>query len=643
MSTRWPTLRNRALARLLLGFGLLNLAEWGFVTALSVHAFRVGGTLDVGLIGIRLLAGAVSSAVLAPLFAGRNGALSGVALIRACLLGAAAATVIAGSPYLVALVFVVADSVVAAIYRPAQSRLMPSLARSPIELTHAVAGTSMAKTIGQAAGALIAGGAIELVSPGAAMAGEAGVMLLAVLFSLGLRGNPATDSGRTPNRVRDGLAAFPEVLRNASAWPLVVASVLRTLVRGLWGALLVVVALHLLRGGSSSVGLLQASTGIGVLIALPVTATQIGRAELALPCIASFVSAGVAVGLIGATSALPVVVVLVFIWGAAMAFADATSISMLHRVLPSRLFSRTVAVMESMKLVSEGAGALLAPAFVALFGLRTALVIAGLPLPVLMFFTWVRVRRSDELAAGRGFVVSMLHGVELFHGLDMASLEQVAAAANEVSVKTGEQPITQGDAGDRFYVIESGRADVLIDGFRVREIGPGEGFGERALLRNTPRTATIRALTEMRLLAVGREAFMEALTGESGTIVAYGDLLDTPTTELLRTLAMFEGVKDEGLQRVADAASVREFAGDAVVFDVDDAPDAAYVIRSGRVELREGARVVSVLVAGDVFGELSVLRQMPRARSAVVAESAVLEVLPGAVVLAEVNVVNASA
>jgi CRP-like cAMP-binding protein len=602
----------------------------------------VGGTLDVGLIGIRLLAGAVSSAVLAPLLASRKGALSTIALLRACLLGVAAATEIAGSPYLVVLLFVVADAVAAAVYRPAQSRLMPSLARSPLELTQAVAGTSMAKTIGQAAGALLAGGAIELVSPGTAMAGEAGVMLLAVLGSLGIRGTPATDSGQPPNRVRDGLSAFPEVLRNVSAWPLVVASVLRTLVRGLWGALLVVVALHLLHAGSSSVGLLQASTGIGVLIALPLTASQIGRAELALPCIASFVSAGVAVGLIGATSALPVVAVLVCIWGAAMAFADATSISLLHRILPSHLFARTVAVMESMKLVSEGVGALLAPALVALFGLRTALVVGGLPLPVLMIFTWVRVRRSDELAAGRGFVVSLLHGVDLFHALDMASLEQVAAAATEINVDAGDQPITQGDAGDRFYVIESGRAEVLIDGFRVREIGPRESFGERALLRDTPRTATIRALTEMRLLVVERDAFMDALTGETGVVIDYGDLLDTPTPDLLKTLAMFDGVSEEGLRRVADEALLRELAQGTVVFDVDDRPDAAYVIRSGRVELRHDGRVVSVLLAGDVFGELSVLTRTPRARTAVVVESAVVEVLPAAIVLAEVTVGDAA-
>jgi hypothetical protein len=145
-------LRNYGLTRLLIGFGVLNLAEWGFVTALSVHAFRVGGTLDVGLIGLRLLAGALSSALFAPLFASRRGVLSIVALLRAGLLGAAAALVLTGSPYLVVLLFVIGDSVAGAVYRPAQSRLMPSLARSPIELTRAVAGTSMAKTIGQGQG-----------------------------------------------------------------------------------------------------------------------------------------------------------------------------------------------------------------------------------------------------------------------------------------------------------------------------------------------------------------------------------------------------------------------------------------------------------------------------------------------------------
>jgi CRP-like cAMP-binding protein/predicted MFS family arabinose efflux permease len=637
MSPRRPTLSNTALRRLLAGFGLLNVAEWGFIAAFSVHAFRVGGALDVGLIGLRFLAGAVSSAALAPMLAGRRGVLSQIALTRAVLLGCAAVLALTGGGFLLLLAFVVADSIVAAAYRPAQSRLMPTLARSPEELMQAVAGTSMAKTLGQAGGALIGGGAVEFVSPRVTMVGEAAVMLLALLCTLGIAAAPAVTRGGEPQRLRDGLAMFPSVLSDPNAWPLVWASVLRTLVRGLWGALLVVVVLDMLHAGDSSVGLMQAATGLGALVALPVTAAQIGRARLAIPCALSFVAAGIAIGLISAKPPLLIVAVLVFAWGAAMALADATSLSLLHRLLSTNAFSRTVAVMESLKLVSEGAGALLAPAFVALFGLRTALLLAGLPLPILMITTWVRVRRSDELAAGRGAVVALLHRVSLFRGLDMASLEQLGANAHHVDVAIGDEPITQGDHGDRFYVIESGDAEVVINGHRVREVGPGDDFGERALLRDTPRTATVRALSEMRLLAVEREAFLEALTGEAGISVQEGDLLALPLVDLLDTLPAFDAIGDEGLRRLARGAQRKTLEPGTIVLDAGDQSDAVYVLLRGRVELHDGERVAAVFLPGDAFGELSVLHGTPCPGRVTVTEPTVVGVLPAATVLAEVG------
>jgi CRP-like cAMP-binding protein len=630
-------LDNTSLRRLLAGFGLLNIAEWGFIAALSVYAFRVGGPLDVGLIGLRFLAGAISSAVFAPIFAGRRGILSAIAVMRALLLGCAAVMALIGSEFVLVLLFVVADSIVAAAYRPAQSRLMPSLAQSPEELTHAVAGTSMAKTIGQAAGALIGGGAVDFISPGAAMVGEAAIMLLAMLCTLGVGGSPATTRSDEPQRLRDGLALFPSVLSDENAWPLVWASVLRTLVRGLWGALLVVVVLRMLRAGNSSVGLMQAATGLGALLALPVTAAQIGRARLAIPCVLSFVGAGIAIGLISAKPPLLIVAALVFAWGASMALADATSLSLLHRLLNTDAFSRTVAVMESLKLVSEGAGALLAPALVALFGLRPALVIAGLPLPVLMITTWVRVRRSDELAAGRGVIVRLLHGVSLFRGLDMASLEQLAASSESVTVLAGGEPVRQGDHGDRFYVIDSGDAEVLINGHRVRAIGPGEDFGERALLRDTPRTATVRALSDMQLLAIEREAFLEALTGETGIRVQQSDLLSVPLVDVLGTMPALSAVDAEALNDLAHTARRQTFEVGAVVLDVGDQSDAVYVMLKGRVELHDGARVASVFLAGDTFGELSVLHRTPCPGRVSVTETTVVDVLPAANVLAAVG------
>jgi CRP-like cAMP-binding protein len=616
---------------------LLNVAEWGFIAALSVYAFRAGGTLDVGLIGLRFLAGAASSAVLAPILAGRRGVLSLIALMRALLLGAAALMAITGSQFLLVLLFVVADSIVAAAYRPAQSRLMPGLARSPEELMQAVAGTSMAKTIGQAAGALIGGGAVEFVSPRVTMVGEAAVMLLALFCTLGIDATPAASRTSKPQKLRDGLAMFPSVLSDTNAWPLVWASVLRTLVRGLWGALLVVVVLHMLHAGDSSVGLMQAAAGLGALFALPVTAAQIGRARLAIPCVLSFVGAGIAIGLISAKPPLLIVAVLVFAWGASMALADATSLSLLHRLLNSEAFSRTVAVMESLKLVSEGAGALLAPALVALLGLRSALLVAGLPLPILMITTWVRVRRSDELAAGRGALVGLLHRVTLFRGLDMASLEQLAAIAQPVEVPAGDEPIRQGEMGDSFYVIEAGDAEILINGHRVRQIGPGDEFGERALLRDTPRTATVQALTDMRLLAIERAGFLEALTGESGISVEQDDLLTVPLVDVLGTLPTFEGVGEDDLGRLSRGAHRETLETGTMVLDVGDQSKAVYVLLKGRVELRDGERVAAVFLPGDAFGELSVLHGAPCPGQVTVTEQAVVDVLPAAAVLTAVG------
>jgi CRP-like cAMP-binding protein len=631
-------LRNVSLLRLLGSFGLLNVSEWGFIAALSVHAYRVGGTLDVGLLGVRFVAGALSSALLAPLLVSRRGVLSLIAALRACLLGAAAAMVISGSQFLLVLLFVVLDAIVAAAYRPAQSRLMPSLARSPEDLMSAVAGTSMAKTIGQAAGALLGGAAVEFVSPGTAMGGGAAVMLLALVCTLGVGGTPiAVDTGPLMRRLTEGLAAFPSVLGDVNAWPLVLASVLRTLVRGLWGALLVVVALHLLHAGSSSVGLLQAVSGLGVLIALPVTVAQIGRSRLALPCLLSFVAAGITLGLVSAATALPVVAVLVFIWGGSMAVADATSLSLLHRLLPTEAFSRTVTVMESLKLLTEGAGALLAPALVALFGLRAALVVGGLPLPVLMIVTWARVHSSDELAAGRGTVVARLHRVRLFRGLDMASLEQLAAYAQPVDVSAGEEPVKQGEPGELFYVIQAGEADVLINGFKVTQLGSPDEFGDRALLRDTPRTATVRALTDMRLLAIGRDEFLQAVTGEAGVSFEPQDLLRVPPEQVLRELTVFAGTGESELRTLAGSARRERLPAGTVVFDVGEPSVAAYLILQGRVELQREGAVSAVLLAGDIFGELSVIHQTPRPGRAVVAEPVVALVLPAEAILAVVK------
>ena len=82
-----------------------------------------------------------------------------------------------------------------------------------------------------------------------------------------------------------------------------------------------------------------------------------------------------------------------------------------------------------------------------------------------------------------------------------------------MSSPAGEEVITQGDPGDRFYLIEAGQVEVLEDGVFRRNEGPGESFGEIALLRDVPRTATVRTTRATTLLALERDQFISAVTG----------------------------------------------------------------------------------------------------------------------------------
>ncbi len=95
--------------------------------------------------------------------------------------------------------------------------------------------------------------------------------------------------------------------------------------------------------------------------------------------------------------------------------------------------------------------------------------------------------------------------------------------------------IQQGDPGDRFYMIAAGLADVAVDGRRVGTLGPGGSFGEIALLRDVPRSATVTAGEDLDLVVVDRADFLGAMSGgpETGGRVSRAALerLETPPVE----------------------------------------------------------------------------------------------------------------
>jgi len=94
--------------------------------------------------------------------------------------------------------------------------------------------------------------------------------------------------------------------------------------------------------------------------------------------------------------------------------------------------------------------------------------------------------------------VEMLKNVPLFSGLDGRELDQIAATMRERQVAAGDVVLEQGAGGAGFFVVAEGEAEVTVDGGSVGTIGPGDYFGEIALLTGSDRTATVTALTDMR-------------------------------------------------------------------------------------------------------------------------------------------------
>jgi len=97
--------------------------------------------------------------------------------------------------------------------------------------------------------------------------------------------------------------------------------------------------------------------------------------------------------------------------------------------------------------------------------------------------------------------------------LPLPAIEQLARGLEPVHVPAGRAVFRQGDPADRFYVIETGTADVIGDGRLVATLGPREGFGEIGLLRRVPRTATVRAATNLELQALRCDRFLPVVTG----------------------------------------------------------------------------------------------------------------------------------
>jgi MFS family permease len=516
---------NPALRRIELAWAASIFGTWAYGITVIVYAFEQGGATAVGVVGLaRWLAAAVVSPFAALLGDRYDKRLVMVCsdLARVALIGGAAAAVYAGSPPVVVYLLAALVGVAATAFRPAEAALVPTLARTPEELTAANVSASTIESIGIFGGPAIGGLLLAATGPATVFAVTAGLLLVSALLLVGVRPvAEAEPEQREEESIREELlAGFRAIAGERRLRLLVGLFSAQTFVDGMLSVLIVVVALDLLDTGRAGVGFLNSAVGIGGLLGALAAAALVGRRRLAADFGLGIFIWGVPIALVAVWPNQVFALVLLGIVGIGNTLVDVSGMTLLQRAAPDDVLARVFGVLESLLLLTVGLGALVAPLLVNWLGDRGALIVAGALLPILVVPAWPRLTAIDEASRVPDERLDLLRGNAIFAPLPSSTLEQLADGLMEVRAPAGEQIIRQGDRGDRFYVIEDGTVEVSVDGRPPRALGPGESFGEIALLRDVPRTATVTARTDVVLYALDRGVFIPAVTGSGPSLSA---------------------------------------------------------------------------------------------------------------------------
>jgi MFS family permease len=508
---------NRNLARLLGSFAASSLGSWAFMIALALYAYEEDGARAVG---VAVLVRMAPSVVVAPYGAmladhhSRRRVLVAGGLARAGLGAALAAAVAADGPFVVVLMLAALINIAGIAHKPAQAALMPQLSRSPTELAAANVCWSTIDSVGFVGGSLLVAILVAVSGLELTFAVIAGAFVLVSLFAQLLpRDQPPPP---LDERVSAELArGFRTVWLIPELRLLVGVFTVDAFVQSMMDVLIVVAALEVLDIGQSGAGWMNACWGLGGIAGAAAAAALLGRGRLAWGLFAGCVLAGLPFALIGVIGATGPAVALMLVVGVGFALCEVATLTLTQRLAAGDVLGRVYGVEETLYVAATALGGVVGALLVAPLGARWAIVLTGVALPALAIALRARLSEFEAGAEVPEDAFGLLRRISLFGSLPVAVIENLAVRAQMGRFGAGADIITQGADAEGFYVIEEGRVEVLVDGVLRREEGPGEYFGEIALLRGGPRTATVRALEPVSVLALARDDFLEGVGGHT--------------------------------------------------------------------------------------------------------------------------------
>ncbi|HZN87987.1 MAG TPA: MFS transporter [Thermoleophilaceae bacterium] len=507
------------LRRLQLAWTAASVGGWVFFIVLAVYAYNEGGAAAVGVAALARMVPAGLAAPLAGVVVDRRSRREVLILItagRAVLLAGIAAAVAAGAPLAVVLVLSALFTVLQTAHRPAQAALLPGLAETPRQIAASNAVWTAVDSIGFLLGALLAGVLVGAAGTETGFLVTAGLLAIATWPLARIPRDPVPDYREHEDEegpLEELASGFRTVVGDPSLRLLVGVLSCSTFVEGAVDVLVVLVAIELLDLGDSGVGWLNSAWAFGGIVGGAAAISLLGRGRLAAGLAGGCLLVGVPLLLVAALPEVAMAVAMLVVLGVGYSLIETAGLTLLQRLTSDDVLGRAFAVVESSYWLTTGAGAMAAPAIVGLFGVRGALAAIGLCLPVVVALRWVGLARFEAGAAIPEAAFALLRSVPLFAPLSLGTLENVSRRLDEVEVSAGHAVVREGEPGERFYVIAEGEFEASNSRGTFPLLGEGDVFGEIALLRDIPRTATVTARTDGLLYALDRESFLAAVAG----------------------------------------------------------------------------------------------------------------------------------
>jgi hypothetical protein len=523
-------LRNKALRRVEIAYGLAVGAEWAVWIAFLVFGYTHGGpsaAMTIALVQV------VPTAVLAPtlgLLASRfrvgRVLLAGYLMEMATLVTACALIALKAPNWSV---FAIAAlvSMAMTVTRPMQAAFVPALVRTPDELTASNVLAGWSENVWKLIAPAIAGVLMALHGPALAIAGTSLMALVAAVLVAPVSGSAKVKaSAESSEEFRSSLST---VAHDRSLRVLLGVQCVYQIIVGATDFLMVILALSILHIGQGGAGYLNATLGAGGLLAGLVTVRLIGRPNLAGFAVFTLLSTNLALAALGFNSLVLAAYLLLGLVGFAGGLFDVTARTLLQRAAPPDSLASAFAVLESFMDFGLAVGVLIVRGAFFVGGDRGAFWIPALAGAVIVVGLCGRLLAIDQSVPVPHVQIELLRSVPIFAGLSGPALEGVAHQLAPMTAPAGTVVMRQGDPGDRYYLIADGTLAVSRDGVDVATIGRGQGFGEIALISDSPRTASVAARSDVLLYGLDKDHFVLVLTGhaaahEAARVTAAGHL-----------------------------------------------------------------------------------------------------------------------